>query len=90
MNQERKDELLVHLLVNVQAEAQATRDFITGFIEQDEQRNYHCKKHLLDYNIVQANYNVGDKIRLIQLIDNTKERTKSKYPKFASKFEKID
>ena len=39
MNQEKKDELLVHMLVNTQAEMQATRDFICGFIAVQQKLN---------------------------------------------------
>jgi hypothetical protein len=40
MNQEKKDELLIHLLVNIQAEVQATRDFICGYIILDKKLNH--------------------------------------------------
>lgn len=33
MTQENKDNLIIHLLVNIQAETQATRDFVCSFVQ---------------------------------------------------------
>ncbi len=65
-------------------------NLLTGIIEQDENRNYHCDDCLLSFTNVQLNYKIGDKIKIFQWSENTKEKTRKAYPKFASKFEQID
>lgn len=65
-------------------------DYITGIIMQDEQRNYYCSDCLLNYKIVQTSFKIDDRIKIVQWTDNNNERTKSKYPKFATKFEKLN
>lgn len=80
-----KNKTVYELLEEVKPE-----NLITGIIEQDVNRNYHCSDCLLSYSYVQANYQTGDKIRILQWELNNREKTKRLYSKFASKFEKID
>lgn len=62
---------------------------ITGIIEQDEKGNYHCGEYILNYTYTQANFNLGDNIQIIEFQDNTSPKTKFYYPKFATKYCKI-
>lgn len=68
----------------------SNNEIITGIIEQDENRNYHCRDCLLGYKYVQENFRLGDKIKILNWTENTNEKTKILYPKFASKFGKND
>ncbi len=60
-----------------------------GIIEQDSSRNFYCDDFLLNYNYVNANFKVGDKIMIVEASENTQPRTKDLYSKFATKFIKL-
>lgn len=60
-----------------------------GIIEQDKENNYYCGAYLLNYNYVNDNYEVGQKIRIIQSNQNSNARTQHLYKRYAFKFEVI-
>lgn len=57
---------------------------IIGLIEQDENRNYHCKDYLLKYNEMHPE-DIGKKIKIIKHSPNTNERTKELYHFFITR-----
>lgn len=63
---------------------------VTGVLEQDEGRNYHCGDILLPYNHVNdMGYKIGDKIRIIKSAINTNERLMNLYKMIAKQSEKL-
>lgn len=60
-----------------------------GRIEQDKDGDYHCGEFMLNNNYVSNRFAVGTKILITEISHNT-NKTKSKYPKFGSKFKKCD
>ena len=60
-----------------------------GIIQQDEKRNYYCGTFLLNYKLVDQNYTVGQKIKIVEVVENSSDRTKIYYPNYASKFNLI-
>lgn len=69
------------------------REFDTGIyagkIEQDKDGDYHCGDVMLNNKYVSHRFAVGTKILITEISENT-SNTKSKYPKFGSKFTKLD
>lgn len=57
---------------------------IIGLIEQDENRNYHCKDCLLKYNEMHPE-DIGKKIKISKHSPNTNERTKELYHFFITR-----
>lgn len=57
-----------------------------GIIEQDEKGNFFCGPYLLDYKMVTAGFQVGDKISIKKLITNPSDISFEKYPKKSVKF----
>ena len=63
---------------------------ISGTIEMDANRNFHCNDIILTYKHVTDNcYSVGDKIRIIKIANNTNEKTMHLYSRSALTTEKI-
>lgn len=60
----------------------------TGSVEQDGGGNFHCGDFQLGYKTIEKYYNIGDKINILDAIENTNVKTKTLYPHFASKFSK--
>lgn len=61
-----------------------------GLIEQDEYGNYYCGDYLLNYRYTQENFNINDKIKIIQSDENTDIRNKRLYPFHAKRFAKLN
>lgn len=64
------------------------KETIQGLIQKDEAGNYFCGKYLLNKEYVNRNYKIGDEIIITEESDNTNHLTKTKYPKYASKYRK--
>ena len=60
-----------------------------GIIEQDSDGNFYCNQYILKYQYTIENFKLGDEIMITEILQNLTERTKEKYPQFASKFFKI-
>ncbi|RRA94550.1 hypothetical protein [Paenimyroides viscosum] len=57
-----------------------------GIIEKDEKGNFFCGPYLLDYKMVTANFQLGDKISIKKLITNPSDISFEQYPKKSIKF----
>ena len=57
-----------------------------GIIEKDEKGNFFCGPYLLDYKMVAANFQLGDKISIKKLIANPSDISFEQYPKKSIKF----
>nr|WP_297308765.1 hypothetical protein [uncultured Flavobacterium sp.] len=57
-----------------------------GIIEKDEKGNFFCGPYLLDYKMVTANFQLGDKISIKKLINNPSDISAEQYPKKSVKF----
>lgn len=66
-----------------------SKNIYEGPIEQDQNGNYFCGIHKLSYKKVNAEYKIGQNIRILIQQDNNDLKTKHLYPKFATKFEGI-
>jgi hypothetical protein len=53
----------------------------TGIIEKDNDGNYFCGEYLLDYQVVEKNFKLGDEINIKSVIANPSDRSFNKYPK---------
>ncbi|RZJ70148.1 MAG: hypothetical protein EOO45_13045 [Flavobacterium sp.] len=62
----------------------------TGIIEKDEKGNYFCGEYLLDYKMVAANFNEGDKITINSIIENPSDISFGQYPKKSKDFSQAD
>lgn len=62
----------------------------TGIIEKDEKGNYFCGEYLLDYKIVAAHFNEGDKITINSIIENPSDISFGQYPKKSKDFSQAD
>lgn len=62
----------------------------TGIIEKDEKGNYFCGEYLLDYKMVTANFNEGDKITINSIIENPSDISFGQYPKKSKDFSQAD
>ncbi len=63
---------------------------ITGTIEQDRSKNYHCGEIIINYTQFNKNgFKIGDTIRILKVANNTNEKTMHQYPKSAVQTEKI-
>lgn len=60
-----------------------------GFIDIDESGNYYCGEYLLNDKYVESNNKIGDKIKIIESLDNTRFFLKGLYPFFATKYQSI-
>lgn len=60
----------------------------TGTIAQDSQGNYHCNTYILNYQHTEANFKIGDKIKITEVIDNTNPQNNSMYPKRGHRYMK--
>ena len=59
----------------------------SGIIEQDSLGNHYCGEYLLNSSYLTTNnYKIGDKIIIKESSNNTNNRNKYMYPKFATKF----
>ncbi|WP_312789257.1 hypothetical protein [Sphingobacterium sp.] len=57
-----------------------------GIIEKDDNGNYFCGPYLLDYQIVETYYKVGDRVSLKTIIKNTSRKSMEAYPHKSVKF----
>lgn len=57
-----------------------------GIIEQDEKGNYFCGPYLLDYQLVELHFRLGDKVSLKKIIGNTSRKSFDDYPQKSIKF----
>lgn len=63
---------------------------VTGILEQDDDRNYHCGDILLTYKEVKENgLKLGDEIRIIKYATNSNPKTMQLYKKSALQTEKL-
>jgi hypothetical protein len=53
----------------------------TGIIEKDRDGNYFCGEYLLDYQLVEKNFKLGDEINIKSVIANPSDKSYNKYPK---------
>jgi hypothetical protein len=60
-----------------------------GEICQDLNRNFYCGEFFLNAAFVKEHFALGDRIRIVKWTDNENTKTKDRYPKFASRFEKL-
>jgi hypothetical protein len=58
----------------------------TGIIEKDKDGNYFCGDYLLDYQLVEKNFKLGDEINLKTVIANPSDRSYNQYPKKSRNF----
>jgi hypothetical protein len=58
----------------------------TGIIEKDKDGNYFCGEYLLDYQLVEKNFKLGDEINLKTVIANPSDRSYNQYPKKSRNF----
>ncbi len=58
----------------------------TGIIEKDEHGNYFCGEYLLDYQMVEKNFKLGDKINIKSVIANPSDKSYNLYPKKSREF----
>ncbi|MDV6169299.1 hypothetical protein R1T16_12760 [Flavobacterium sp. DG1-102-2] len=58
----------------------------SGLIEKDENGNYFCGEYLLDYQHVEKNFKVGDKITIKSVIDNPSDKSLEQYPQKSRDF----
>lgn len=58
----------------------------TGIIEKDEYGNYFCCEYLLDYQMVEKNFKLGDKINIKSVIVNPSDKSYNLYPKKSREF----
>lgn len=65
-------------------------DIISGIIEKDSKRNFHCGDIVLTYkHMKENNYSEGDKIRIVKTAINSNENTKQLYSKSVLTSERI-
>lgn len=57
-----------------------------GIIEQDEKGNYYCGPYLLDYQLVEDQFRLGDKVSLKKIIGNSSRKSSDDYPQKSVKF----
>jgi len=57
-----------------------------GVIEKDENGNFFCGPLLLDYQLVKANFKIGDRISVKKVVGNTSAKSSAAYPQKAVKF----
>ena len=58
----------------------------TGIIEKDADGNYFCGEYLLDYQMVEKNFKLGDKINIKSVIVNPSDKSYNLYPKKSREF----
>ena len=62
------------------------KELYTGIIEKDEHGNYFCGEYLLDYQMVEKNFKLGDKINIKSVIVNPSDKSYNLYPKKSREF----
>ncbi|PZR23634.1 MAG: hypothetical protein DI539_02375 [Flavobacterium psychrophilum] len=58
----------------------------SGLIEKDENGNYFCGQYLLDYQRVEKDFKIGDKITIKSVIDNPSDKSAEQYPQKSRDF----
>ncbi|MFD2602187.1 MULTISPECIES: hypothetical protein [Flavobacterium] len=58
----------------------------SGLIEKDENGNYFCGQYLLDYQRVEKDFKIGDKITIKSVIDNPSDKSVEQYPQKSRDF----
>jgi hypothetical protein len=53
----------------------------TGIIEKDNSGNYFCGEYLLDYQMVENDFKLGDEINIKSIIVNPSDKSYHQYPK---------
>lgn len=62
----------------------------TGAIEKDEQGNYFCGTYLLDYQMVDKIFQIGDRITIKSAIANPSDKSSGTYPMKSRNFAKAN
>jgi hypothetical protein len=62
------------------------KHLFTGIIEKDADGNYFCGQYLLDYQMVEKDFKLGDKINIKTFIENPSDKSYDKYPKKSKLF----
>lgn len=62
------------------------KELYTGIIEKDEHGNYLCGEYLLDYQMVEKDFKIGDKINIKSVIANPSDKSFNLYPKKSRSF----
>ena len=62
------------------------KELYTGIIEKDEHGNYFCGEYLLDYQMVEKDFKLGDKINIKSVIANPSDKSFNLYPKKSRSF----
>ena len=57
-----------------------------GIVERDEKGNYFCGPYLLDYQLTEAQFKLGDKISIKKITGNNSGKSAADYPQKAVKF----
>ncbi|UIR57706.1 hypothetical protein LZQ00_07760 [Sphingobacterium sp. SRCM116780] len=57
-----------------------------GIIEKDAKGNYFCGPYLLDYQLVESNFRLGDKVSIKKIVGNTSRKSFEDYPQKSIKF----
>ncbi len=58
----------------------------TGIIEKDEHGNFFCGEYLLDYQMVEKNFKLGDEINIKSVIANPSDKSFNLYSKKSRNF----
>ena len=62
------------------------KEVYTGIIEKDEHGNYFCGEYLLDYQMVEKSFKIGDEINIKSVIANPSDKSYNLYPKKSRNF----
>lgn len=66
--------------------ANTNKGVYTGKIEKDADGNYFCGVFLLDYQMVEKDYKLGDEINIKTVIANPSDKSYNQYPKKSRNF----
>jgi len=66
--------------------ANTNKGVYTGIIEKDAEGNYFCGDYLLDYQMVEKDFKLGDEINIKTVIANPSDKSYNQYPKKSRSF----
>lgn len=66
--------------------ANTNKGVYTGKIEKDADGNYFCGVFLLDYQMVEKDFKLGDEINIKTVIANPSDKSYNQYPKKSRNF----
>ena len=66
--------------------ANINKGVYTGIIEKDADGNYFCGDYLLDYQMVEKDFKLGDEINIKTVIANPSDRRYNQYTKKSRSF----